>query len=269
MHQPGFSILRPAVGGAWIMEAILMGVWSALGPGPIATRIPMTVICLGLAVAQLVYLDSRMGPIERYEFTAILAIGFSFYLITLLALGLIRRMNGLHLSNELQVQTPPTHFQFRISYLLALTTVLGIALAVTQNVRFDDPQPQSTPNVVVFGPSFVVAVMVYASVFCFVAELPIVPMALFALRPIQSKKTSRILFSVWGVVTFGLVLLLNAMEDSWRWDFVAVILVQAGGASCALLSAMLLRSVGIRLRKGKEIDTATSFPTANSNGTAV
>ena len=265
IRAESMSALRAIVIGVWIMEPMLLSAWSVLGTGYIVTRLPMTTICLALLVVQLAYVESRVHNMARYEFVTLLAVVFGIYLITILIFGLVRWFSGLRIGEGPPQPIPATRVQFRVSFLLMFTTLVAGALAMFKNLTFGEPPP----NIPFFGPSFVVAVLAYGSSFCFVAELPVLAIALLALRSTWSRKALQILIGVWAIVTIGFVILLIAMENEWRWDTLVIIPIQVGGAACALFAALLLRASGYRLCGAPDSEVATSFRGVNPNESLV
>jgi hypothetical protein len=229
--------------GAWIMEPMAYGVWAALGRGHAFVRLPIVTLCLLLSLAALAIDRASIAEVERYEFITIVVAAVAVYSLTAGLLLAVRWSSGLRMHKLQSGATDSHRVQFSVGYLLAVTTITAIVLALVIGLTFREPERQW----ISFGPGFIIQLLSFGAAFCFVALWPVLAAALVALRPVRSRRAMWLIASGWLIV---IVILSTvwAWGFEWSWSYpLYILLIQVGGAAVAALGVMMAQCAGYQL----------------------
>jgi hypothetical protein len=237
------SWLAPVIPGVWVMEPMLYGAWTAIGPGFFVTRLPLVAMCLMLSIAALGFAAATYADLERYEFVTLLVAGVAIYALATGMLLVVRWLVGLRIDDKQLRIVRKLPIQFSIAYLLILTTVVAIMVALFSSTTFSEPRPQLFS----FGPGFFIEIIAFGSSCCCAALLPVLAAALLVMRAERSKNGMLLVGATWLITTVILMFIAVRMGGEWDWDVVFVPFVQMGGAAFAAFAAFLARAAGYRL----------------------
>jgi hypothetical protein len=254
-HGP--SIVMFAFVGGGFVQAFLLGLWTALGPGLLRVRLPLTVVAAVLAVcASAAPAFWREGPDPLAGAIAGIVTGIalpSFVLAMLL--GVIFRWwtrQAIRWKLNKSVAKAANPFQFSIRYLLGLTALCALVLAmVAPFLRTMELPPDSWAEVLL---RFVISAAVI-----FAIGLPtlVIPWAILTIQP--RERLIAIGAGFWILWTPTIIgLFAYFVRDSEVWP--ALLAAQFGAAMLATSTTILLYAADYRLVRDANPTTGEPLP---------
>ena len=229
--------------GAWVFQPMLLGIWTALGPGRFVTRLPLVVPCLVL-VAAAPGLHRAGFDLERREFIVIVAAGIAILLVTSGLLFIVRRFTGWRIAQSFhEAHRGPSCFQFDLKYLLILITLWAAALGITSSLVFAPPNPSTF-----FGFNFFVHVAAIGGAAISAMLLPTVAVPLFVLSAPVSKRFVVYWGAFWALEICLATAVWRLIEIQPLWQILQwELLMQFGAGVVGAIAALALRWAGYRL----------------------
>jgi hypothetical protein len=133
-----------ALVGCCAIQPVLIGLWTALGPGAFMLRVPFALnilVCVVLATGLFpVYEPGSPSSDARFAVWLLAAGAFIYGMATILG-GIIRwwSRQSIQLVGESRSSSSP--FRFSVKYVLSLTTVTAVSLAIAGKVLSSFPEP--------------------------------------------------------------------------------------------------------------------------------
>ncbi len=230
--------------GAWAMEPLLFAGWTALGPGSIVTRLPLALAGFAFDVAAPGLYRPNFADVERREFVSLFVAAMSLFAAATSLLLLVRWITGLRIE---QNPGPKLYLgvRFDTKYLLVLMTLCAVTIATLSGLTFGKPRPA----LISFGPDFYIRIVIYGSLYCFFALLPVLAVAMFSLRHSPSRRAVWFVLVGWAISFVIMAGVWVGLMQEWGWEAIeAVGLIQLGAAAMAIPAAFVLRTAGYRLR---------------------
>jgi hypothetical protein len=247
------DLLGPVFAGAWIIQAHMFATWAALGPGKFLLRVtPIIAVFLTVLGAPGVHPD---GQFERGEFIAMALTGTSIFVVTTLLLLILRRFVGWRIElNRAASHGDNSRYQFTTWNLIVVITLYAVTLGVYTNIVFEQPEPAPFG---IFGPDFIIAIVVYGGMTMAVLLLPMIAVPLFVLSARRSKLAVVVALSFWVVLTVGVIIFWHVVEGIEGDALLGAVLLQTGAVVMGLVVAIPLRLAGYRLARSRRSRSQT------------
>ena len=228
--------------GVLVFEPIMLGIWTALGPGTFVTRLPIALPCLMLLFVAPGYLPEVYKQLQLGEFVATVLMGYAVFAIAIVLFALFRRFTHFRLELKNQAATEnTTQFKFSIKYLFALITIYALVFGMTSQLHFQSEPP--SPGI--FHPMFFIEVVVIGGAVVSAAVLPTTAVPLSILHGSVSQRAVAQALTFWAVVTGTIIVFTIDAEDPSTIGF--ALLTQLGATLAGAVAAFILRSAGLRL----------------------
>jgi hypothetical protein len=231
--------------GALVFQPIAFGVWSALAGSSILINLSLAVPCLMLLIVATGLDRDGYTDVQRREFGHFAMTALAIFAVALILSLAMRRFARLQIVSDadpLQVAAP--RLRFSIKYLLVLTTLYAVVLAIVTQLNFQTEPPP--PNWI-FGPDFYLRILLVGGTAFSIAVIPTFAVPLLVLNGHISGRVVRAVAIFWFIVTLLLTGIWGAFEDAWPDILVFLLLVQLGAVIAGAPSAIVLRANGYRL----------------------
>jgi hypothetical protein len=232
--------------GMLVFQPIAMGMWTALASGLTLLNATLAVPCLMALIVATGFDRNGYADIQRSEFIIFAVTGFVIFALAMLLFLAVRRRTQLRIEPHHGAFFPiAPGFHFGIRFLLTLTTLCAIVLAILVRLNFQtEPRPQTF---LVFGPDFFIRIFAVAGTILSAAVLPTMAVPLFILYGRASKRALRNAIVFGALATLLVVGVCGALEDNLLDAFKGVLLVQLGATIAGTISGLALRWGGFRL----------------------
>jgi hypothetical protein len=216
--------------GFLMTQPILFGIWAALGPGNSIRRIAATfaifvAVCLGGAIKPL-NVWSAAGESFSIEIEPLLwALGF--FILAAGIMVLARKFAGWRFDALSAVPTASPQSQFGVKFLLGLTTVCAVLLAICRALS------STNASAVMFaGITLLILFPVLVLPFLMLSRKPSVRLLVVALL-------------VWAILTWLATEAMAAVDSVSRGGAARqLVFIQLGAATASFVSAIALRLGG-------------------------
>jgi hypothetical protein len=244
--------LNEFMAGVWFSHSIFFATWAAIGPPPAVKRIPLTVAALCLVTIAMLLQPTSTTAHDGAEtilvnsgvFLTAFAIqwaGFKFLRLRIRA--------DSHVNNAAS-----NHFGIR--YLLALTAVVAIVLAIGRLIA---------ENLSISSTSFVRSPLEFLG-FLTAISLALGPMIAIPLLALSKRTTLRAIAGillVWLLSFVSAIVVITLLDrQPWYVLVLEIAFLQVGIASSGVISALLLRIAGYRLVRFAQTTSAQPMATA-------
>ena len=229
--------------GAFTMQPILLGIWTALGAGSILTRLPIAVPCMLLLFVVPGYIPAASADVRRIEFIAFALAGFAIYVAAIVLFLIFRWFTGFRIqSATIKPSFDNVRIKFSIRYLFALMTVCAIAAGLAAQLKFQTKPPPPS----FLGSDFLISMLTYGSALLATMVLPtvVVPLAVLHGRPSHRAIIPLIVF--WAIITISGVVVVT-FGDKYVEAIEVIVQLQIGAVLAGALAAIPLRIAGLRL----------------------
>jgi hypothetical protein len=230
--------------GVMLVQPAIFAIWIALGPPPAAMRIPLTVA--GLMFVLFAGCITQFSLVGDNRFNRIsptsLVMPLSQFVAWIVLMLLVRKVTRVRIENIYSdAGRLPSTNQFSLKYLLVLTMICAVLLAIGRGLTFSRDWP-AAPSWQEIG--FLISRTGIMLLGIFPAIL--LPSIVMAARPSRRRFVGALV--AWAVLAWlaveAIVLMDTMPKDKMAYQLVLVHL-GAGGASLA--SAFVLRRAGYRL----------------------
>lgn len=237
------GIFMVAFYGAFVIQPILLGVWTALGRGSLLTRFPMAVPCPLLWMIVPRFTPDAFSRVRPYEFQSFVGAAYETFVVTTLLFLLWRRFTKCRILPQSASNTPSTGVRFSMTWMLLLMTACAVALGTTSHIEFDNATPAF------FGPSLFVWIVLISYTALSAAILPTtaIPLIMLYGRPSRTVVIWCVMF--WLVVVVAFCLIFKDEGNSKGEPLGTILLGQLGAIVVGAVSALVLRWGGLRLIK--------------------
>jgi hypothetical protein len=238
--------LQAVLAGAWAIQAHLFATWAALGPGKFIIRLPPVIAGLLIVLGAPGVHPDGLYDIEHREFLALVLTTTSIVAIATVLLLVVRRFVGWRIERHAPPsQRDASRYQFNTRYLIGMITLYAVMLGIYTNVVFKSPDPPAPFNI--FGPDFVIHIIVVGGATMAALLLPIIAVPLFVLNTHYSKRAVYFSMIVWAIITAAVTTFWQTIEGEGLGFLVMALAVQAGAGVMGILTALPLRFAGYRV----------------------
>ena len=183
--------------GAFVFEAVSVGMWLAMGTGAFVMRLPFVIASICIVCTAIGLAATSVEPVERIDFIAILLsaslIVFLAFILFLIVPGLFDAASCLKIRRR---GGEAGKVRFSMRYLLTLTTVVAIALGTASQLKFKNPDPRPF-----FGPGFAIYIMIVGGLMMSYVVLPAAAVPLIVLQGGALKRALGFAAGFWFAVT--------------------------------------------------------------------
>jgi hypothetical protein len=245
--------------GMIVLQPMLMAVWTALGAGGLAKRLVTALASLLALLIAPGLVPSAFDGFTLLEFITYVSAGVVIFFVTLIGFLILRRWRGLRIGSRVKHRGDASgRMQFTIKHAMLLTTLCAVSCGAISQIRFEDPQSQS-----VFGPNFMITIVVMVGSGMFAAVLPPLAVPLFMLRRGVTRRAIVVAAGCWLSMSALFVLTCYLLDTAtWPGALSFLLYGQAGAIVVGVLTAWPLRLAGLRL-EGEVMDSSV-VPEASS-----
>jgi hypothetical protein len=228
-----------------VVQPVLFGVWTALGPGSIVSRLPMAVACLVLLWVVPSGIPDNSEDFTKFYFLIASLAGLAVYLATTILFLIFRRFTRFRLLSAAGKASPPVrHLRFSTRYILLLMTILAVDLGMAFNLKFQAEPPRGNNF---FGPGLFIWILFMGAALLTAMILPTLVIPLSILHGQPSRRAIGWSLVLWGVVMVSLEIIvfdgnfsLETLVNQLMGQFVAVV-------TATLIAVLLRYCAGVRL----------------------
>jgi hypothetical protein len=241
--------------GAIVFQPIALGMWAALAGSSMLINVSLALPCLMLLIVATGLDRNVYTDVQRSEFFYFALTGITVFAVAALVFGVVAGLARLRIvSDDKLPQAAAPRLRFSIKYLLVLTTLFALVLAIVTQLSFQTEPPP--PNWI-FGPGFFIYILAVGGSTLTAAILPTMSLPLIILYGRATRGVLWIATTVWAGVPFLVALIWGAFEDEWPDILLFLLLVQLGAAIAGAMSAVALRFGGFRLVRREPLVPST------------
>jgi hypothetical protein len=212
--------------GTMVFQPIAVGLWAALAGGSTLINASLAAPCLVLLIVATGLDRDGFTDIQRGEAIAFAIAGLTVFAIAFVIFLVIRWLKRLRIDrHDSSSDASAPAFQFSIRFLLALTTLYALMLAILVRLSFDTGPP---PSYFPLGPDFFIRILTFGGATFFAVVLPTMAIPLFILYGSAPRRLLRNAIVFWAFVTLLIAGIWGALEGYPLNVLMFMLLIQLG-----------------------------------------